>query len=103
MTNDMDTMRRLSRVARASMLALGALALAACGDFDDGPQRPLPAPESIAPAMGPTTGGQLVAIQGHGFTEGSAVLFDGVPATDVRVESEAVITCHAPAHAEVGR
>lgn len=96
---------RVSRAAtmRASnpLLALALLALAAlqigCGGFEDaGP----PSPVSVAPARGPTTGGQRVAIRGHDFADGAAVLFDGVPATDVSVLSDAVITAIVPAHPE---
>ncbi len=71
--------------------------VAGCGDF--GAPVPSPAPSSIAPSVGPSVGGQLVAIQGRGFSAGSAVLFDGAPATDVTVVSSALITARTPAHA----
>ncbi|NIX25226.1 MAG: cell shape-determining protein, partial [Actinobacteria bacterium] len=50
--------------------------------------------------MGSTVGGQLVAITGADFSEGMAVLFDGVPATDVTVMSSAVVTAVTPPHPE---
>src|SRR5690606_39884032 len=45
-----------------------------------------------------TRGGDAVAFLGEGFLEGSVVLFDGVPARDVRVR-RGVLTVTTPPHA----
>ena len=44
-----------------------------------------PTLDAITPDRGPTTGGQTVVITGSGFTDGTTVTFDGVPATSVAV------------------
>ncbi len=72
-----------------------------CGSIEaPSPDIPMPAPTTLAPSRGSTVGGQLIAIQGTGFSEDSAILFDGVPATDVKVVSAGVITAVTPPHAE---
>jgi len=92
----MNTSRQIGTLAWALLGVITALGVG-CGGFEDaGP----PAPDSVAPARGPTTGGQRVAIRGQDFADGAAVLFDGVPATEVNVLSDAVITAVAPAHPE---
>jgi hypothetical protein len=69
-------------------LSLGTLA--AC---------PNPTITSINPTQGPTTGGTVVAIGGTNFQTGTAVTFDGAPATNVTVNSATSITATTPAHA----
>ena len=59
---------------------------------------PIATPTSMAPVSGSTRGGDAVAFLGEGFLEGSVVLFDGVPARDVRV-LRGVLTVTTPPHA----
>jgi hypothetical protein len=68
----------------------------------------VPTIASLTPTTGLTGGGSLVTIVGTGFRVGAVkpgatvsqqtvfVLFGGVPATDVRVQSAARLTCLAP-------
>ncbi len=51
---------------------------------------------SVAPATGPTTGGTLVTIHGHGFTDVKAVIFGLVPATSFTVVNATEIQAEAP-------
>lgn len=54
----------------------------------------------IAPAVGPTTGGQEVTITGAGFTDDTTVTFGGNPATNVVVNAEGTsLTAITPAGA----
>lgn len=55
--------------------------------------------DSIDPDHGPFGGGTPVTLTGAGFTMGSTVTFDGVPATDVVVVNDTTITCVTPPHA----
>lgn len=75
-------------------LALCVSLFAGCDDSSP----PNPQPASLAPSIGSTNGGDSIAIVGEAFTEGSLVLFDGVPADDV-VVTGGVITAKTPAHA----
>lgn len=53
---------------------------------------------SVAPSVGTDLGGMLVTITGVGFTAGvPTVDFDGIPATDVIVNSDTELTCVSPA------
>jgi len=54
---------------------------------------------AIAPAIGTTSGGTPVTIDGTGFLSGAGVTFGGTAATNVVVVSAARITAKAPAHA----
>ena len=57
----------------------------------------VPAVTSVAPASGPTSGGNTVTITGTNFTGVSAVTFGGVNATGFTVDSATQITATAPA------
>jgi len=62
---------------------------------------PLPSPPLVVlvtPPTGPTTGGTEVTITGTGFTDATAVSFDGIAAT-FTVDSDTTITATTPAHA----
>ncbi|MFO0748789.1 MAG: IPT/TIG domain-containing protein [Myxococcota bacterium] len=59
----------------------------------------VPLVAGIDPDAGPTNGGQLVTITGAAFQAGAYVLFDGKPATEVSVQSAAVIKCKTPGNA----
>jgi len=50
----------------------------------------------VTPAVGPLSGGGVVAISGTGFAPGALVYFDGVAATAVQVLGTTAITCTAP-------
>jgi len=55
---------------------------------------------SVNPGSGPEAGGNQVAVNGTGFNVGiRAVLFDGIPATDLDVTSDSNINCITPPHA----
>lgn len=55
---------------------------------------------AITPATGSTAGGETVTITGAGFTTGTTVDFDGVPATVVAIASDGTsLTATTPAHA----
>lgn len=60
---------------------------------------PTPAPVSVSPAIGASTGGTPVTITGTNFTGTTGVTFGGVAATSVVASSDTTITCVAPAHA----
>jgi hypothetical protein len=54
---------------------------------------------SISPSSGPAAGGIVATLVGSGFVPGAEhlVTFAGVPATNVVVESETLLTCNVPA------
>lgn len=54
---------------------------------------------SLDPVSGSTAGGASVVINGAEFLDATAVTFGGVPATSFSVDSSAMITAVAPAHA----
>ena len=54
---------------------------------------------AITPVRGPTTGGTPVTITGTGFTDASAVTFDGTDGTAFTVLSDTSITVSSPPHA----
>ncbi len=54
---------------------------------------------SIAPLRGPAAGGTEVLLTGGGFADGVAVTFDGVPASEVKVVNDQLVTAVAPPHA----
>ncbi len=58
---------------------------------------PGPNVSSISPATGPASGGTTVTIGGQGFTGATQVLFGGIAATSVTVNSDSQITVVAPA------
>lgn len=53
---------------------------------------------SLSPSEGPDSGGTKVIISGSNFKAGVKVTFDGMPASDVVVESDSRITAVSPAH-----
>jgi len=54
---------------------------------------------SVSPNLGPLGGGNIVTIQGQGFTpSGTTVNFGATPGTSVNVISANSLTVHAPAH-----
>ncbi len=58
-----------------------------------------PAPTSISPTSGTTSGGTPVTISGTNFVSGATVTFGGTAATNVVVVSSTTITATTPAHA----
>ncbi len=56
-----------------------------------------PAITNVDPPLGPISGGTTVLITGHGFTDATAVRFDGVPGTNLDVLSNASLTVDTPA------
>ena len=81
-----------SFAGRCALILMFAF-LAACGDPED------PTLLSLMPPSGPSEGGTTVVLRGSDFEDESDVLFDDVPATDVQVHSDELITAVAPAHA----
>jgi len=65
---------------------------------------PLPAPTVTlcSPNSGPTQGGYPVTITGTGFTNVTAVTFDGLAAANVVVVNTTTITCTVPLHYATG-
>jgi hypothetical protein len=58
-----------------------------------------PEVDSITPSGGPAAGGTGVTISGSGLVGSTGVTIGGNPATGFLVNSDATITCIAPAHA----
>jgi hypothetical protein len=58
-----------------------------------------PAPTSVSPGFGPTTGATAITITGTGFASGATVTIGGVAATSVVVVGATSITAVSPAHA----
>jgi hypothetical protein len=58
-----------------------------------------PTVNAVTPALGPSTGGSAVTIQGSSFYDGVTVIFGGEAATSVSVVNPGRITCVTPAHA----
>jgi hypothetical protein len=54
---------------------------------------------SVDPPQGGVLGQDPVSIIGTGFAAGISITFDGLPATNVNVISETLLTCVTPAHA----
>jgi hypothetical protein len=70
------------------------------GGGGGGGETPLPpVVAAVLPLTGPLAGGTAVTISGTGLTGATAVLFGGVPATNVVVVSDTSITATTPAHA----
>lgn len=57
---------------------------------------PAPTVSSLAPAVGPPSGGTVVTITGSNFYAPATVTFDGIPATSVAVNNSTQITATAP-------
>lgn len=57
---------------------------------------PAPTLAAVAPATGPTAGGQTCTLSGSGFQPGATVAFGGNPATGVVVLSAGSLTCVTP-------
>jgi hypothetical protein len=53
---------------------------------------------SISPAIGDADGDTLVTLTGLSFLPGSAVLFDGLSASNVVIVNETTLQCRTPAH-----
>lgn len=53
---------------------------------------------AVVPGSGTMLGGTAVTVTGTNFSDGCTVYFDGVPATDVVVVSDTMITCVTPGH-----
>jgi len=93
-----------TRAAKALAISPDGLVLYAGTDgegvFRLGDDLTAPTISGITPAVGPSTGGTVVTIQGSGFVGGgTSVTFGGVPGTSVHVVSSAYLTVVAPAHA----
>jgi phage-related protein len=58
----------------------------------------IPTIVDISPSFGDVAGSLLVTITGTEFATGAEVDFDGVPATDVTVNSATEIVCYTPGH-----
>lgn len=58
-----------------------------------------PTVTDVAPSSGPTAGGNTVVITGTNFTDATDVLFDGLSAESITVDSDTQITAVVPAHA----
>ncbi|MHB8646092.1 MAG: S8 family serine peptidase, partial [Thermomicrobiales bacterium] len=55
--------------------------------------------DTIQPSSGPTSGGTLVTLKGHGFSGTPTVTFGGIPATNVTLVDVNTITAVTPPHA----
>jgi len=79
------------------------LALAACGGSSGSSNTPPPEEgdlyvSSVSPGNGTLLGGTRLTIKGGGFSAGvTAILIDGVPATDVSSSSDTTANCTSPA------
>jgi hypothetical protein len=60
---------------------------------------PLPIVSSVRPAVGATSGGNTITVDGTSFVDVRRVVVGGVPAPSVSVHSERRLTAIAPAHA----
>ncbi len=60
---------------------------------------PAPSIANITPNAGGTTGGTVVTITGTGFTDTTAVTFDGVAGSNLTVVDDGEVTVTTPAHA----
>ena len=99
--------RSLSRLTLASMLGLGAIALAiACESgpsdgtmMDMGVDKSFPAPTvtAVAPMSAVNSTATPITITGTEFRSGATVTIGGVPCTSVTVVSSTSISCTAPA------
>jgi hypothetical protein len=56
-----------------------------------------PAPKSISPRSGPTTGGTLITVTGSKFEAGATIKIGGKPATSVTFVSSTTLTARTPA------
>ncbi len=66
---------------------------------------PGPVVTGFFPTHGPSTGGTVVTLLGSDFARCGGVqhvLFDGIDATTVAVQSDTILTAVAPAHPTVG-
>jgi plastocyanin len=63
------------------------------------PLPPAPTIATFVPTSGPSAGGTGVVITGTGFGAGTTVLFGGIAATSVTIESSTRLTAIVPAHA----
>lgn len=60
----------------------------------------IPALAQLTPNRGPAPGGTLISLRGSGFRGATQVLIDGVPATDLTVESDRTLRARVPAGLE---
>ncbi|MGH6760857.1 MAG: IPT/TIG domain-containing protein [Phyllobacterium sp.] len=60
---------------------------------------PGPTISSVAPNIGPATGGTVVTITGTGFTGATAVTIGGTAATGITIVNDTTISATTPAHA----
>ena len=60
----------------------------------------IPAIAQLTPNRGPAPGGTLISLRGSGFRGATQVLIDGVPATDLTVESDRTLRARVPAGPE---
>jgi IPT/TIG domain len=60
--------------------------------------RPPPEVASVSPNNGPAAGGTSVVIGGSGFQAGASVAFGGLPASNIVVSSDSLMTAATPAH-----
>ena len=65
-----------------------------------GSTNPSPTISSVTPPAGLSSGGTVLSISGTGFTSGTTVLIDGVPAVNVVVVSSMIVRAVTPPHAD---
>ncbi len=81
-----------------AVVGLSKVASISAGRFDTlAYGEPIPTVSSVAPAVGPGTGGATVTISGNTFTGATAVKFGAVQAASFTVNSATSITATAPA------
>lgn len=73
------------------------------GASSDSSSAAAPVLQSLQPAVGPTTGGDLVTIRGQNFPKDALVRWNGVLGTNIKVVSATEITALLPASASVGK
>ncbi len=88
--------------SRFSILLCSALiAVAASGCGSSSPISPSPpglAVTAVSPSSVTTAGGTTVTVAGTGFSAGTTLLFDGIPATNLTLTGSTTISATTPAH-----
>ncbi len=95
-------------MARAAQGLGLVLLLAGCAQVAGGaaavdPSAPKPEIQAIVPAVGPTTGGQVITVRGSNFPKDALVRWNGVLGENIKVVSATEITATLPASAMVGK
>ena len=85
-----------------ALCLVACLALAACGGSSSSNDTPPPVEgdlqvTSVSPGNGTLLGGTRLTIKGYGFSSGvTAILIDGVPATEVSNSNDTTANCTSP-------